>query len=94
MVNLNMYPAYPVQFLLLPAISLLCLYLTMLTGRFSFGNIFALTGPVSLTLFMLHIIIIRNFMVAAGYWKAFNAFETTLLQIAVLVAMMALVKLN
>lgn len=93
MVNLYMYPAYPVQFLLLSALSLLCVYLIMLTGRFSSGNIFVLTGRVSLTLFMMHIIIIRNVMVAAGYWKTFSAVETTLLQIAVLVMMLVLVKL-
>lgn len=93
MVNLYMYPAYPVQFLLLSALSLLCVYLIMLMGRFSSGNIITLTGRVSLTMFMLHIIIIRNLMVATGFWKTFNAVETTLLQIAVLLVMLVLVKL-
>ena len=93
MVNLYMYPAYPVQFLLLSALSLLCVYLIMLMDRFSSGNIITLTGRVSLTMFMLHIIIIRNLMVATGFWKTFNAVETTLLQIAVLLVMLVLVKL-
>ena len=96
MVNLYMYPAYPVQFLFLSALSLLSIYLIMVIhkgGRLSSENIIALTGRVSLTIFMLHIIIIRNFMVETGYWKTFTASEATLLQIAVLLVMLAGVKL-
>ena len=82
-----MYPAYPVQFLFLSFLALVCLYAGLVLDRkynFSRGNILACTGRVSLTIFMLHIIIIRNFMVHSGYWKSFSAMEASALQIAVL----------
>ena len=93
-INLYMYPAYPVQFLFLSFLALLSLYAVLLLDKkfvFSSGNILALTGRVSLSIFMLHIIIIRNFMVHSGYWKSFDAMEASALQIAVLLFIFAAV---
>jgi len=95
-INLYMYPAYPIQFLTLSAISLLSVYLILLAGvRFSIspGNILVLTGRVSLTVFILHIVIIRNFMVRSGLWQTFSEPVTVMLQIAVLFFIMSAVYL-
>lgn len=95
-INLYMYPAYPVQFLFLSFLALVSLYTILMIDKkygFSSGNIVALTGRMSLTVFMLHIIIIRNFMVHSGYWKSFDAMEASALQIAVLLFIFAAVML-
>ncbi len=86
-INLYMYPAYPIQFLTLSAVSLISVYLVLLAStKFSIsaGNMLVLTGRVSLTVFILHIIIIRNFMVKSGLWQTFPEPVTAMLQIAVL----------
>jgi uncharacterized membrane protein len=93
-INLYMYPAYPVQFLFLSFLALVSLYAVLMIDKkygFSSNNILALTGRVSFTIFMLHIIIIRNFMVHSGYWKSFIAMEASALQIAVLLFIFAAV---
>jgi len=95
-INLYMYPAYPIQFLTLSAVSLLSVYLVIQAGdkfNISAGNILVLTGRVSLTVFILHIVIIRNFMVKSGYWQTFTEPVTVMLQIAVLVFTMTAVYL-
>jgi uncharacterized membrane protein len=95
-INLYMYPAYPVQFLFLSFLALVSLYMILMIDKkygFSSGNIVALTGRVSLTIFMLHIVIIRNFMVHSGYWKSFSAMEASALQIAVLLFIFAAIML-
>jgi uncharacterized membrane protein len=87
LINLYMYPAYPIQFLTLSSVSLICVYLVLLAGmkfKIPSGNILILTGRVSLTVFILHIIIIRNFMVKSGLWQTFSEPATVMLQIAVL----------
>lgn len=87
MVNLYMYPAYPVQFLALSAVSLAMVYFALIAEqkfRITEVNILALTGRVSLTVFILHIIIIRNFMVSSGLWQTFSLTATVSLQIAVI----------
>jgi len=86
-INLYMYPAYPIQFLTLTAVSLLSVYLVLLAGikfTISQGNILVMTGRVSLTVFILHIVIIRNFMVKSGLWQTFSEPVTVILQISVL----------
>lgn len=95
-INLYMYPAYPIQFLFLSFLALVSLYACLRLSRgvkFRSKNILALTGRVSLTIFMLHIIIIRNFMEQSGYWKSFSAMESSALQVAVLLFIFAAVML-
>jgi uncharacterized membrane protein len=90
-INLYMYPAYPIQFLTLSAASLFSVYLVLLAEmkiRISPGNILVLTGRVSLTVFILHIVLIRNFMVKSGLWQTFTEPVTVILQIAVLLFIM------
>ena len=86
-VNLYMFPAYPVQFMTLSAVTLLSIYLALRASArltVSGSNIVVLLGRASLTVFMLHIIIIRNFMVASGLWQSFSTVTTVLLQLAVI----------
>lgn len=93
-INFTMYPSYPIQFLFLSFLALVSLYACL---RFTRGvdlsdkNILALTGRVSLTIFMLHIIIIRNVIVHSRYWKSFSAMESSALQVAVLLFIFAAV---
>lgn len=93
-INLYMYPAYPIQFMTLSAASLLSVYLILRAERkitISSGNILVLTGRVSLTVFILHIVIIRNFMMKSGFWQTFTEPVTVMLQIAVLLFIMSAV---
>jgi len=93
-INLYMYPAYPIQFMALSAASLLSVYLILNAGKkitISSRNILVLTGRVSLTVFILHIIIIRNFMMKSGLWQTFTEPVTIMLQIAVLLFIMSAV---
>ena len=91
MVNLYMYPAYPVQFLALSAATLVLIYLSIRAGKkftLSENNIIVLLGRVSLSVFILHIVIIRNFMVLSGLWQSFSAPVTVLLQLSVIAIIM------
>lgn len=93
-INLYMYPAYPMQFLALSAVSLLSVYAVIYTGKklnISADNILVLTGRVSLTVFILHIVIIRNFMIKSGLWQTFSEMHTILLQLTLLILIMLLV---
>lgn len=94
MVNLYMYPAYPVQFMALSAVSLLLIYLLLIAGNkysISPGHIVVLLGRVSLTIFIIHIAVIRNVMIVSGLWQSFSAPVTLLLQAAVIAVIMFLV---
>ncbi len=94
LVNLYMYPAYPIPFLTLSAASVLLVYIVLIAGErytISGNNILVLTGRVSLSVFILHIVIIRNFMVYSGLWQSFSEPVTMLLQVAVIAAIMLLV---
>ncbi len=93
-INLYMYPAYPMQFLALSAVSLLSAYAVIIAGNrltISGGNILVLAGRVSLTIFILHIVIIRNYMVKSGLWQTFPEPVTILLQVTVIAIIMLLV---
>lgn len=94
LVNLYMYPAYPIQFLTLTAASVLLVYIVLIAGErytISGNNILVLAGRVSLSVFILHIIIIRNFMVYSGLWQSFSEPVTIILQIAVIALIMVTV---
>lgn len=94
MVNLYMYPAYPVQFMALSAVTLLLIRALIAAGKkysFSPENIIVLLGRVSLSVFILHIVLIRNFMSSSGLWQSFSAAATLLLQLAVIAVIMMLV---
>ncbi|HPS58716.1 MAG TPA: heparan-alpha-glucosaminide N-acetyltransferase domain-containing protein [Spirochaetota bacterium] len=94
MVNLYMYPAYPVQFAALSAVTLLLIYTVLIAGKkyiFSSGNIIVLLGRVSLSIFIIHIAVIRNLMVTTGLWQSFSAGATVLLQILVIAVIMLFV---
>ena len=94
MVNLYMYPAYPVQFAALSAVSLFLIYVLLAAGRkfnITDGNIVVLLGRVSLSIFIIHIVLIRNFMTVSGLWQSFPATVTVLLQLAVISMIMVLV---
>jgi uncharacterized membrane protein YeiB len=89
-----MYPAYPMQFLALSALSLLSVFILSAAGKrhsIAAGNILVLTGRVSLTVFIVHIITIRNFMVYSGLWQSFSMPVTVILQLTVIAAIMLLV---
>lgn len=93
-VNLYMYPAYPVQFLFLSSVSLMLIYLAIAAGnKYSIWaeNIIVLLGRTSLTVFIVHIVLIRNFMTFSGHWQSFSAAVTLLLQAAVIAVIMILV---
>jgi len=95
-INLYMYPAYPVQFLTLTAASLLMLCTALYTGgkfKITSSNILVLTGRASLTIFILHIVIIRNFMVKSGLWQTFSEPLTVTLQISIIALILLLVYL-
>lgn len=94
MVNLYMYPAYPVQFAVLSAVTLLLICIIPVAGiKYSFdpGNIVVLLGRVSLSIFIIHIVVIRNFMVVSGLWQSFPATVTAMLQLAVIAVIMVIV---
>lgn len=94
MVNLYMYPAYPVQFMVLSAVSLLLIYSLLIAGvkyTINPGNIVVLTGRVSLSIFIIHIAVIRNFMTVSGLWQSFSAPATLLLQVVVIAVIMVMV---
>lgn len=94
MVNLYMYPAYPVQFLALSAVTLLLIHSLLAAGTkysFSKSNIIVLLGRASLSIFIIHIVVIRNFMSSSGLWQSFSAAATLLLQLAVIAVIMMLV---
>ncbi len=94
MVNLYMYPAYPVQFMTLSSASLLLVSAALAAGKrmsFTEESIIVLLGRTSLSIFILHIIIIRNFMIVSGLWQSFSATATVMLQLAVIAVIMILV---
>ena len=86
-ISLYMFPAYPIQFLSLAAAAVFIVWASLFVcakARVSSSNIMALSGRVSLTLFILHVLIIRNFMTYTGLWQSFSMPAAAALQIAVL----------
>jgi len=93
-INLYMYPAYPMQFLALSAVSLFLTWCALAAGRRSSiagKSILVMLGRVSLTVFIVHIIAIRNFMVYSGLWQTFSMPVTIALQLLVIAVIMLLV---
>ena len=93
-VNLYMYPAYPIQFMALSACTFMLLFAIIAAGKrisIKAEDIFVLTGRASLSIFIIHIVVIRNFMTLSGFWQSFPAAVTVMLQLAVIAVIMLLV---
>lgn len=93
-VNLYMFPAYPIQFMALSSITLLLIYAVLYAGEkisIRTDNVIVLLGRTSLSIFIIHIVVIRNLMTASGLWQSFSAAVTLLLQLAVIAVIILLV---
>jgi len=83
----NFYPAFVPVTLLLIALPLFFMWIFLFIDRknyFSGDNPLVCTGRVSLSVLFIHVVLVREASVRLGFWKTFSAWETFIVEAAVI----------